>query len=183
MPLYLPASTRLGSGAAPEDHGLLAWTMDPSSAGTGTVLSVAGTMQGARLYLPRPMTVTNLYCHLSAAGATLTAGSCKAALYNSAGTLVGTTVDQATAWASSGLKVMALSAAVVCPVGYYDLALWFNGTTSPTLYRSMAVPVGNANLTGAATRFFTANTAITTTAPATLGAKTVQNTAWWLAVS
>lgn len=183
MPLYLPASTRLGYGAAPEDHGLLAWTMDPQSAGTGTVLAAAGTLQGARLYLPRPMTVTNLCCHVSAAGATLTAGSCKAALYNSVGTLIGTTVDQATAWASTGFKAMALTAPVVCPAGYYDIALWYNGTTSPSIYRTSAVPVDNANLTGASARFFTANTTNTTTAPAPLGTKTVQNTAWWLAVS
>lgn len=184
MPLYAPVSTRtMGHGGQPEDHGLFAWTFDPALSVSSTAFATAGTMYGSRIYVPRTVTATNLVAYVVGAGATLTAGSCKAAIYNSAGTLLQTTVDQATAWASTGVKLMALVAPLVLAAGYYDIGAWFTGTTGPTMTRGTANASGNANISGTTARFWTGATALTTTAPATVGTKATFSTDFWYAVN
>lgn len=185
MPLFSPIPNRvLSFGGSPEDHALFAWSMDAAIVSTSAALSAAGTLQGARIYIPRAGVITNIHCHVVAAGATLTANSCAAAIYDGAtGALKGTTGDQSTAWASIGSKTMALGSSFAATPGFYDIAVWYNGTTAPSLSRQAAISSVNIGLTGSSIRFFTANTGVTTAAPATLGTKTAQTIAWFFAVS
>lgn len=184
MSLWVPPTVRNDSSGAPEDFGLLAWTFDMANAGTSQIITTAGTLQGARLYLGKAATVTNLCAYLQTAGATLTAGQNKGALYNSAGTLLGTTVDQATAWTSTGFKTMALATPVLCPAGLYDIVVWYNGTTAPSFSRSAGIALVQGPSSGQNLRYFNTNdTGKTTAAPSTLGTKTAVNFGWWFGLS
>jgi hypothetical protein len=183
MPLFAPPPRPLGT--SPADSGYLAWNFDPNGApGTGSSpMTTAGQINVQRLYVDRPITATNIYVHVQTAGATLTANSCKAALYNAAGTLLSTTADWATGWASTGTKAMALGAAQALTVGYYDVALWYNGTTGPAFVRGSSYGYITTPQSGAAIRSATANTGITTTAPATMGTKTSTIQNFWVALA
>jgi hypothetical protein len=182
MPLYLPPLRPLGT--SPADSGYLAWNFDPNgAAGTGSSpMTTAGQLNVQRLYVDRPITATNIVVHVQTAGATLTSGQCKAALYNAAGTLLSSTADMSTTWNSTGTKTMALTAAQALSVGYYDVALWYQGTTGPAFVRGSSYAYITGTQSGAAIRSATANTGITTTAPATLGTKTASIQNFWVAL-
>lgn len=184
MPLFSPLSQRTNTyGVAPEDHGLLVWNYDPALATASSSLTTAGMLQGARVYIPRNMLITNLFCHVITAGATLTANQCKAAIYDSAGALKGTTTDQATAWQSVGGKVMPLVASFTATAGLYDIVMWYNGTTSPNVARAGTAQHHNTNLLTSALRFFTVNNGTTTAAPATLPTKVAGSFGWFVGAS
>lgn len=150
---------------------VLGWSLDPASQTGGTAgssLSAAGTMNGARLWVPVDCTANNIQVYVTNIGVTLTSGQCFAAIYTTAGALLGQSVDQATNWSTStGVKSAALSAPVALTAGFYDIALWANGTTMPKFAALSTSNVGNWTASSAAARFFTADTGLTTTAPAT----------------
>jgi len=173
----------------PEDHGYLTWNYDPALANNATLQSTvaaAGVLTFARVPMPKATRVTNLILMLTSVGATLTAGQCFAALYTAAGTRVGVTADQSSAWATgTGAKVMAL-ATPYDPPDASDLyvAWWYNGTTAPTWGRSAQQSgASNPGLSAPNLRFGTADTGLTTTAPSPMGAQTGINTTWWAALS
>jgi hypothetical protein len=171
--------------ARPTDVGLVGWTADPANDIIGAAaLATAGT-----LYLSRVKTlaslVTAIQVNLTVAGGTLTAGRCFAALFTDAGTLLSSTADQATAWTSTGVKDMALSVAqAVVPNSWYQVGLFFNGTTGPTLSigANVSAALTNAGLAAAPYRYSTANTGLTTSMPGTFSAQTATATAWWIAL-
>jgi hypothetical protein len=183
MPLYTPPA-RFGGDTQPIDSGFLVWNFDPApAAGTGSSPMVtAGQANVERLYVDRPITVTNLHVMVQTAGATLTSGNCRAALYNAAGTSLSITADQSTSWNSTGFKTMALGAAQTLTVGFYDVALWYNGTTGPAFVRGTSYAFINGSLSGASLRSATANTGMTSTATA-LGTKTASIQNFWVALS
>lgn len=170
----------------PTDHSLIGWTFDPyAGVQGGVVLATAGLAYSVRIRVLRS-TITNINMHFTTAGATLTAGQCFAAVYSDTGTLLGTTVDQATNWASSGYKTCALSSPItgLTPYTWVRVVWWFNGTTGPTLSRAINsnTAITNAGMTSNF-RSATANTALTTTAPGTLGTLTGFLTGWWIGLS
>lgn len=168
------------------DRGYLAWSLPPFAATAGSALATAGTVYLTRLRRVPAGTVTNIIIFLSAGGSTLTVGQCFAALYDSAGTLLGTTADQSTSWASAGFKTMPLSGgSVTRSSGDLYVAKWFNGTTGPSLYRSSntSATMNNAGLVAPDMETATANTGVTTSAPATLGTQTAAGLHYWVAVS
>lgn len=170
---------------APADHGRLAWTFDPALAVSSNT-TTAGVLQFARLNLGQAATVTNVDLYAVTNGSTLTSGQCFAALYDSAGVLVAQTVDQAASWASSGLKSMALVGGPYArQAGDYYVAWWHNGTTGPGWARiaNQAAALANLSLSAPNLRFGTANTGLTTTAPAPLGAQSAGQITWWAALS
>jgi len=181
MPLYLP-QYRAPSMWQADDDGFIAEAYDREGASSsGLIMTPAGTVFGTRLYVPTPRTITNLHIWLTAAGATLTASQCLGALYQN-NTLLGTTVNQATAWLTTGLQTMALTATAKVSTGYIDVGWWYNGTTAPTLLRGSAIAASAG--TASFPRHFSANTLKTTTAPSPLGAKTItQSQLFWAAVS
>ncbi len=182
------SSPTLAAAIRPADHSLVGWTFDPTAAQGGTVLAPAGTSHVIR-FRAMSTTITNLLIHLTAGGTTLTAGQCFATLHTDAGVQIGATADQATAWASGGLKTMPLAApATGLTIGaWYKARLWFNGTTGPTLTRGLnsSTAILNAGLSSPNFRYATADTGLTTLAlaPATLGTPTGGATAWWVGAS
>ncbi len=172
----------------PADLGYFAWSFDPSSVSSGFALTPAGTVYLVAVNLRRPKLVTNVIVGITTAGVTLTANQCLAGLYNPSGTLVGTTANQATAWQSTGVKVMPLTGGpFTLPAGVSYVAFFYNGTTAPQFGRSSALnAIYNAGFAGSnANRFEidSTNTGRTTTLPATRGTFGGTSVAIWAAVS
>lgn len=171
-------------GHGPEDHGLTAWTFDPlACTGTGTV-PTSGVLQLARIYIPVATTISTVHLFVDTPGSGLTSGQCFAAVYNAAGTLLSATADQSTAWASSGLKSMALTAAQVVGAGYIDVAFFSNGTTNPAFAKAnKSNAMVNANLSSSTSLWATGATGLTTAMPGTAGTRASSSNAYWAAVS
>lgn len=177
-------STQATGNWQPSDYGLLAWSFDPVSATTSTAMSPAGTLQGCKIHVPVGASVTNIIVAMTTAGSGLTSGQCFAALYKG-GNLLGVTADQSTNWVGATIpQIMPIAGGPLSVAsGDVDVVFWYNGTTGPTFARAAGNVQINANLTNATSRFFTANTSITTTAPGSLTGRTSLNTAWWAALS
>lgn len=171
------------------DQGFAAWSFDPALVAGGTVLATAGTIYGARVHCPVPFTATNVCAYTSTAGGTLTSAQCFGALFNAAGTLLGSTADLSTganSFNTANAFTYALTAPLTgLPAGDYDVCFFFNGTTGPTLARgqTLAAGLGNMNLATTGIRFFSADTGRTTAMPATLGAKTSLAVPLWVGIS
>ena len=164
------------------DHGLQAWTFDPSNA-TGTyTLATGGTVYVVALKVnPRP--ISNIVVAVTTGGGTLTANQCLAGLYQN-GALLASTADQSGVWNSTGVKTMALANSVTPLGGLVYAAFVFNGTTGPTLAAGAgAQGVNNVALSAATSRYGTANTSVTTALPTTLGTVSALSQAPWVGLS
>jgi hypothetical protein len=139
------------------DTALLAWNYDPVIAINATALATGGEIQLCRVNVRQAITVTNVLYVVTAAGGTLTTNENFAGLYNSSGTLVGSSADQTSAWeATTGLYTNALSGGpYALAAGFYWVAFVVNGTTAPTLIRAgnNGVPAVNLGLSNATSRF------------------------------
>jgi hypothetical protein len=143
-------------------------------------------LEFAKVKLPVAASVTNIILWVQTAGGTLTAGQNFSALFNSAGTLIGQSPDQAAAWAGTGLKTAALTGGpFVCTAGNYFVGFWYNGTTAPTMGRSGSAGSVIYNAGTAAPNLIcgSADTGLTTTAPSPMGAQTATASPWWVALS
>jgi hypothetical protein len=134
------------------DAGLKLATFDPDHA-TSTFTLGGGFIYLAQLKAPHTITIANLLIAVTTQGATLTSGQSLAGIYDSDGALWVQTADQSTAWTSTGVKVMALSAqagkSLTLPGGpgvFYWAAVISNGTTKPTFAATPTKPAGT-NLT------------------------------------
>jgi hypothetical protein len=162
----------------PADYGLIAWSVDPLSATSGSALT-SGTGKTVLLYVPYATTITNILLEITTAGTSLTAGQSFAALYDVNGNLLRQTVDQSAAFASTGTKTMALatSYAMTAP-GLVKVMIWsVFGGTAPQYARAGSINA-SATLfgrTSAPYRTSTADTGLTTTAPSTMGAETASS--------
>lgn len=180
-PGSLPQITTRPPVWAPTDQGFIGWAFDPVSAGSADVISTSGVLKLAKIWLPGS-TVTSLVVAVTVAGTSLTSGQCGGALYTAAGAKVAQTADQSTAWATTGVKTMALvGGPYALPAGFYYTGIWINHTgTSPSFSTGAQTAVVNAGASGASLRFCnSAETGITTTAPATVtvGSSTIS---WWM---
>lgn len=171
--------------ARPSDRGLIAWNMPISVAANSTVVSPAGTLFLMKIRRVPAGNITNVCLLMSVVGSTLTTGQCFAALYTSAGVLVGQTADQAANWsATAALKTMALvGGPYPVAAGDYYVGWWYNGTTGPQFLRGLSSALYNSGTTAPTLETATANTGLTTTAPNPFGTQTSQNNAWFAAVS
>lgn len=167
------------------DHNYLAWTADPLTCGLPALLITNGLLYVARLKLPNSATVTNLHVYVTTAGSVLTANRSFAALFSSSRGLLSQTADQSTAWGSAGLATMALTASQSVGAGFVWVGVWSTGVALPTLAAgtTLAAGLSNAGLTAPNLRFATADTGLTTTAPATIGSQTGSALAIWAALS
>ena len=168
------------------DHGLVSWTMDVMMANAAGALA-AGTLYLCRVHVPVPASVTNILADVTTAGAGLKSGECYAGLWNAASrALVGATAEQSANWATTGLKVMALSGGGArLTAGDYYIGMYASGTTLPSFARSSSLissAAANAGMSGNY-RVATANTGLAGTPPATLGTLSASGTPWWLALS
>jgi len=163
----------------PANYNYVSWNYDPSSISNQTVIT-AGTLQVVKLRIPRATTISNLIINLGTVGATLT--NSFVALYQN-GNLLAQSTDQSSNWTSTGNKVCAITPQDVV-AGTIDIAIWVGTAgTAPGIARGGSQAGANGALTGTNLRWSTADTGITTTAPATLGSRTTSNNTFWAAVS
>lgn len=164
----------------PPDQGLISWAYEPTAAAGTYTLATAGTLYVAALKVTGSSTVSNIVYQVTTAGGTLTSGQCFVGLYQG-GALIGTSADQATAWASTGVKTTALATPVKPLPGLVYVAFSFNGTTGPTLAAGSVR--ANVGLAAAVSRFGTANTGATTALPGTLGTVAALGQSPWAGLS
>lgn len=184
MPLTSQPDTQSTTWQA-SDYGLLTMAWDPAIAvaTVNTPLNTAGRLNIHKVPVPYPMTVTNIVIYVTTAGVTLTSGNCKAALYQDLN-LIGTTADQSAVWNSTGLKTMALvSGPFTLHKGLADIALWYNGTTAPSLMRGVSASQIDMDLQTTDNRTGLGATAITTTPPSTITTNSGTGTTFWVALS
>lgn len=183
MPLFNPITY---PDAIPADHNLVGWSFDPVQVQAGTIMPTAGLLNLCRIKFTASL-VTNVLLHATTTATSLTTGQCFAALYSSAGALLSATADQSVAWATGGLKTMALTAAQTVTPGSWGYVGWFANTagTLPTFSRGInsASAIVNAGLSAPNFRYATADAALTTAMPASFGAQTGGATAYWVGVS
>jgi hypothetical protein len=133
----------------------------------------------------RSTVVSNIHIGIETAGSGLTAGQCFVGLYDSSGTRLAVSADQASNWTSTGGKTIALTSAQTLAVGYYYIAILAVGTTPPLFSMgaggAMSVSPG---LTTANARFLTGPSSQTSLPSSiTLGSQTPNTRAHWAALS
>ena len=184
--LQYPLSTVNDATFTPADHGLAAWTHDPATLRSASNATTSGTVYLCKVKIVnRSTVVSNVIVGIEAAGVTLTSGQCFVGLYNSSGTRLAISADQAANWTTTGLKTIALTAPQTLAVGSYYVAILAVGTTPPQFAMGAggATTVSAGLATGAA-RFLTGPTAQTSLpASITLASQTVTSGARWAALS
>lgn len=143
----------------PVHNKLLAASCDPATA-TSLLAISAGFIWLNKIWVPDTITVANMHIGIQVAGASLTAGQNLAGLYDASGNLICKTADQATAWQSTGMKSMPLTAeagqSLTIPGGpgvWIYGALLANGTTAPSVIMR---PITGTNVLAAANLNLTA---------------------------
>lgn len=161
MPLYRPP---VGDATLwlPSDYGYQTWTADPAGAVNNSTLTV-GRLYLCKVKLPVAATISNLVVFIATLGTSLTSGQNFVGLFDAAGTLVGVTADQTTAWGATGAIVGALTSPYAAAPGSYYVALLSNGTTSPAFARSTSstAQVHNGSVSAAAYRWGTTGSGLT----------------------
>lgn len=171
------------------DHNLIAWSFDPTISFNSTVLTSTGSLHLVKVNLRYAATITNVLYQINTVGSGLTAGQSFVGVYDSTGTLRGTSASQSTAWAATtGLYTTPLTASFSAGAGFYYVAFVTNGTTGPSLARTNnlagSAATINVGLTAAAYRFAvngTGNTSLP--ASITLASSTQDGTGYWAALS
>jgi hypothetical protein len=184
--LQYPLSVVNDATFTPADHGLAAWTHDPATLRSASNATVSGTVYLCKVKIVNRSTlVSNVIVGIEAAGSGLTAGQCFVGLYNSSGTRLALSADQAANWTSTGLKTIALTAAQTLAVGSYYVAILAVGTTPPQFAMGAGgATTVSAGLSTGAARFLTGPTAQTSLpASITLASQTVTSGARWAALS
>lgn len=144
----------VASTPSAEDQGqLVAWTFDPSNVANGVQTS-AGVLYTSKVTLRSDYTISKLWVIVTTAGGTLTSNQNFLALYNSAGTRVGVTASQHTAFQSAQILGASLSASYAATAGDYYVGILTNGSTQPTfltgtILNKSSMAVGNAALVAA----------------------------------
>ncbi|MEU0411725.1 hypothetical protein ABZ307_28440 [Streptomyces griseorubiginosus] len=126
------------NGIQSADHGFLAWNFDPILVQGANNTNTQGTVFLNAIKFRQARTVSNLHVYVSTAGTTITSGQNWIGLIAPDGTLLAST-SMDTAFASTGLKTMAITAQSVS-ASWYWVALLPNmtGTAAQLL-------VANAN--------------------------------------
>lgn len=174
-----------------EDQGpLLAWTFDPANVANGVQTS-AGVLYTVKVTLRSAATISKLWVIVTTAGATLTADQNYLALYDSAGTRVGVTASQHTAFASAQVLGASLAASYAAAAGDYYVGILTNGTTQPTFLAGTVLnkgssSVGNAGMAAADGYRYAFSGSSQTSAPATITVGSLDpnlSATFWAAVS
>jgi hypothetical protein len=196
MPLRIssaPADTLMD---LPSDQNLLAWTYDPNQAGHVTAQSnagVAGRVTLTRILLRKPIVWSNVWIGLSGVDAAAVLANNYLGVYDTTGTLKGTTADISTSLMSGAVaKPLALTAPFTAQPGAYYIAMLLNGTwttNSLTFKCSGAGSSTNAGLSAPNLRYssvLTGQTALPATVDLSTQATTIITTGWasqWYGVS
>lgn len=169
----------------PKDSGYGGWSHDIAACSATAVGPGNGSVQLVALPVRGTVTITNIVLGIDTAGSGLVSGQNFAGLYQN-GTLLATTADQSTAWASAGLKVMALTSqqSVSDSYGSVYAAFFVNATTAPLFLQAAIGQQKWADIASQYLRYCrdATNTGRTTSLPATLGTLT-STTPYWAAWS
>lgn len=169
----------------PSDHGLLAWSGDPSVSTSSATTTVAGTQYLSAVYVRKTVSVSKVWWINNAAGGTPTSGQNFAGLYNSAGTLLSSGSADGVV-ASNGPVSVTLGASQTLTPGFYWVVVMFNAGTQPQIGRTSASVFSNniANQSAATSRFAINGTGRTTSLLSSITpASNASGAAFWSAVS
>lgn len=169
----------------PVNHGLVAWTYDPTSSVNSTVLT-NGTVYLSAIYPTENVSVTTIYWHVAVSGATPTAGENEVGLYSSAGTLLHS-VNVDADISATGLVASTITSAALTAGSMYWVGFVFNAATPPGLARgaglAAAAAVNNVGLAASSYRAAT-NGTLQTALPATITpASNSAGLLYWAAVA
>lgn len=176
---------KAGSLWQPSDYSYKIWTGDPHNYPNSSLFGEAGRLELIRVKVPEEMEISKTFFGLAVAGLTLTNAFC--AWYQE-GKFIVQSASQIANWESTGRKEAVMTAAKTVKAGFLDVAFWVGtAITLPTFLRSTGAggnpTILNGGLSAENSRYASANTGITTTAPETLGAKTARNISFWAAVA
>jgi len=175
----------------PSDSAFLGQSLDGAGEIGGATILTGGTVYIGAVAVRRSLTISNVWCAVGTAGATLTSNQNFMGLYNSVGTRLAVTADQTTAFGSTGLKSPALTVAQAVGPGIYYVAVLSNGTTPPTLARGVTnltnlSALHNVGNLATATARFASNATVQTSLPASLTMASNVTTGqvnYWFAIS
>lgn len=175
------------NGFQPTELNALAWNYDPGMA-SGQSGTTAGVLHMIRIDVPVDITATNMVVAIQTAGATLTAGQNFGALYNSTGTRVAVSADQATAFTGTGVITIPFTASAALSPGVYYAALLTNGTTQPMFMRTVGAtnlaPAINFGLSVSNARWANSGTSQTATpSSVTMSGRTFGASGFWAALT
>jgi hypothetical protein len=142
---------------APADHGLLAWTQDPATCRSTGDSITTGTIYLCKVKIvDRSTIVSNVLLSILNTPTLMTASQNFVGLYDSSGTRLAVSADQAANWTTAGLKTVALTSPQTLAVGTYYVAILMNSTgTVPQLLQGNGASASalNAGLSVGAARF------------------------------
>jgi hypothetical protein len=138
VPLTTPSQPQ------PADHGLIAWSADPSLAGS-TSAAVSGTLYLAAVWIRSAATISRLWWIHTTAGSGATAGQNWAGLYDSAGTRLSSVGIDSEA-TTNGVRSPLLTNPTQVAAGRYWVALLFNAATPPILARTAGASASANNM-------------------------------------
>lgn len=147
-----------------QQMGIAAWSYPSILAVGGTAAASSGVVYVIRVPLTGGKTpITNVLLAIQTGGSTLTSGQSFVGVYDSAGTKIGGSADQASSWTSTGLKTIALTSGpfnTSSPFVY--VVIMSNGTTPPAFARlgggSAIAPLSTLSSSGSKMPFATNGT-------------------------
>jgi hypothetical protein len=130
----------------PGDQGLLEWNFDPAAAVAGAVLS-AGKPALARINVRTPMVINNIWFHVTTVASGLTASQNFVGIYNSAGTLLGSSAAASldSKVTSTGVITQPLAAPTPLAPGFYWVAQLYGAGTPPVCAACPNTTIANVN--------------------------------------
>jgi hypothetical protein len=134
----LPAAPAANSAAA-ADLGFATWSYDPvclNSPLTGTALS-SGVIYLVQCQVRATVSGQHVYAWITSAGSGLTSGQNFAGVYSAEGNLLGTSNDVTTAFGSTGAFTQSLDTYLTASPPFVWIAFLSNGTTPPSLARTV----------------------------------------------
>lgn len=186
--LQYPLSVVNNPTFTPNDHGLITWTQDPATLRSGGDSVTAGVVYLSKVKIvDRSTVVSNIKVGLVNTPTLLTAGQNFVGLYDSSGTLLVSSADQAAAWATAGEKTAAITPQTLA-VGTYYVAILANFTGTAPQFATGAghgqSAVTNSGLSTGTSRFLTSGAAQTALpASITLGSATPNSGSRWAALT
>lgn len=169
--------------------GYKAWTFPAEQVVGGGSVPGAGVVTMGKVLVNSTQSVSGIALFVATGGTGLTSGQNFAGVYNSSGTLVATTADLTTPWASTGwMNHTLVGGPFSLTAGSYWIAIMSNsGTTRPTFGRnggSLSGALYNGLLSNSNLRFATNGTG-TTALPSSItpSSNASNNVPFWLALT
>jgi hypothetical protein len=186
--LQYPLTTVNNPTFAPADHGLITWSQDPATCRSTGDNITSGTIYLCKVKIvDRSTIVSNVLLSILNTPTLMTAGQNFVGLYDSTGTRLALSADQAANWTTAGLKTIALTSPQTLAVGSYYVAILMVSTgTVPQLLQGNGASASalNAGLTTGTARWLNTaagNTSLPTSI--TLSSQSTNAGSRWVALT